>query len=39
MSTMRASKNWKAAWTVDDLKKVPGLDAAKVEARKERMEF
>jgi competence protein ComEA len=25
--------------TVDDLKKVPGLDAAKVEARKERMEF
>jgi competence protein ComEA len=25
--------------TVDDLKKVPGLDAAKVEARKERLEF
>jgi competence protein ComEA len=24
---------------VDDLKKVPGLDAAKVEARKERLEF
>jgi competence protein ComEA len=25
--------------TVDDLKKVPGLDSAKVEARKERLEF
>jgi competence protein ComEA len=25
--------------SVDDLKKVPGLDAAKVEARKERLEF
>ena len=25
--------------TVDDLKKVPGLDAAKVEAKKDRLEF
>jgi competence protein ComEA len=25
--------------TVDDLKKVPGLDAAKIEARKDRLDF
>ncbi len=36
MSYREANGNFK---TLDDLKKVPGLDAVKIESKKDRLEF